>query len=564
MTSPPVPSRADKSARYVRQTAILLIGLLIWRTIGVLVSPLDLGPDEAQYWRWGQSFDWGYYSKPPLIAWLIGTVTRIFGDSAWAVRLPAAFLHTLIALFVFAAARRIADARAGFYAVLIYILMPGVTLSSGLMTTDSVLFVFWALALLLLWKMRAGRGSWQTALGLGLTIGAGFLAKYAMVYFCLGLCLALFIDKPTRAAFSWQKAAFAALGALTILAPHILWNINNDLQTLSHTADNANWSGDLFHPENAIKFLVDQMGVFGPVSFLTLLGGIALTFTTRHGRTDRVGRWLLCFVCPALLVILVQAVTSRAHANWAATAYVAGSILVARWMAQEQTLPHWLWYSAAAMLVAAAAFVPDLTVVARAGLGLSLAALILAFGLANQWRVKGILWSGISLHLVTAIVFTALAAGPLEWANQAGIARAFKQTRGWVQTTEDISDIATKHGATAILLDEREIWHGLDFYGNGVLQVPVYSWPRYASPKSYADLHQLNTGAAGPILIASDRAHFRPKIRADFDLIENLGYLDVPLGGNVTRHFKLYLGYGYRPLERTSEWTARFAGQLEN
>ena len=53
---------------YSRLTALILLGLLALRLAAVLLSPLELYADEAQYWRWGQSLDWGYYSKPPLIA----------------------------------------------------------------------------------------------------------------------------------------------------------------------------------------------------------------------------------------------------------------------------------------------------------------------------------------------------------------------------------------------------------------------------------------------------------------------------------------------------------------
>jgi len=557
-------SPALKQTDYTARAGVILFGLLVWRVVAILFSPLDLGPDEAQYWRWGQRFEWGYYSKPPLIAWLIGSVTNIFGDSAWAVRLPAPFLHTIIGALVFSLARKMADARTGFYAVLIYILMPGVTFSSGLMTTDSVLFVFWALALRLLWQLRSGPASWQLAGALGLAIGAGFLAKYAMVYFLIGLALAIWIDKPTRSAFSLRNTVATTLAILLVLAPHIGWNMGHDLQTISHTADNGNWSVELFHPENAIKFLVDQMGVFGPVSFLTLLAGITLVLRPSSDPADAQGRWLICFVLPALLIIVVQAVISRAHANWAATAYVAASVLLARWMASERRLPRGLWYGAAIALLVAAAFVPDLTPLARAGLGSTLTLVLMGFGMMFHWRMRGLLWSGLLLHLAAALVFTTLAAGPSYWADSAGLANAFKRTRGWAQTTQQLSDLATQHSATAIVIDERENWHGLDFYGEGVLSVPVLTWQRYAAPRSFADLHPLERGAAGPVLIASVRRRFRPRFREDFEQIESIGYLEIPLGGGTSRRFKLYLAEGYQPLERTLEWDARFDGKVED
>src|SRR4051812_26093343 len=59
--------------------------------------PYDLAPDEAHYWDWSRKLDWSYYSKGPLVAWLIRAGVELFGDLAVqltgtvmpAVRLPA-------------------------------------------------------------------------------------------------------------------------------------------------------------------------------------------------------------------------------------------------------------------------------------------------------------------------------------------------------------------------------------------------------------------------------------------------------------------------------------------
>ena len=60
--------------------------------------PLDshgvtLYVDEAQYWTWAQNLDWGYFSKPPVIAWLIAASTALFGDGILAVKLSAILLY---------------------------------------------------------------------------------------------------------------------------------------------------------------------------------------------------------------------------------------------------------------------------------------------------------------------------------------------------------------------------------------------------------------------------------------------------------------------------------------
>src|SRR5919201_7055626 len=59
--------------------------------------PLDLSPDEAHYWDWSRHLDWSYYSKGPLVAYLIRAGCAAAGERsvehtgslAFAVRLPA-------------------------------------------------------------------------------------------------------------------------------------------------------------------------------------------------------------------------------------------------------------------------------------------------------------------------------------------------------------------------------------------------------------------------------------------------------------------------------------------
>jgi hypothetical protein len=66
------------------------------------------------------------------------------------------------------------------------------------------------------------------------------------------------------------------------------------------------------------------------------------------------------------------------------------------------------------------------------------------------------------------------------------------------------------------------------------------------------------------VLVASLVPEFRPRIRADFDVIEPVSTLTVPLGPKKTRVLKLYLASGYHPLPRTVEYEAKFKGQRED
>src|SRR6266446_1099864 len=154
------------------------------RLIWLAVQPAGLYPDEAQYWFWAQHPAFGYYSKPPLVAWLIALTTGLFGESEFAIRLSAPFLHAGTAVFVYAIAARLYDHRVGLWSALAYASLPGVSVSAFIISTDAPLVLFWAAALFAFVRAREEAG-WGWWLAVGLAAGLGLLAKYAMAYWLM-------------------------------------------------------------------------------------------------------------------------------------------------------------------------------------------------------------------------------------------------------------------------------------------------------------------------------------------------------------------------------------------
>jgi hypothetical protein len=68
-----------------------------------------------------------------------------------------------------------------------------------------------------------------------------------------------------------------------------------------------------------------QFGVFGPILMIVFLRA---AWREIRRPSDQGKALLLCFSLPVLTLLLVQALLSRAHGNWSATAYPAASILV--------------------------------------------------------------------------------------------------------------------------------------------------------------------------------------------------------------------------------------------
>jgi len=406
----------------------------------------DLFVDEAQYWFWGQELAFGYYSKPPMIGWLIRAVTELAGsDAAHWVRLPGPILHGITALILGAVAARIAGPRAALVAALVYVTLPMVALGSLLISTDTVMFPFLAGALWTYLRLlrRPGLG-WAAATGA--LLGMAFLAKYAAGYYILCALLAAAILTDARP--GWRAAAGIALAFLIVIAPNLAWNLQNGLSTVQHTLDNADWVRDPaaragVNLSGLAAFFAAQFAVVGPVIFAALMA-LALRWR-RQGPATRV---LLLFSLPILALVSVQALLAEAYANWAAAAYLAGTVAV----------------------------VPALLAAPRAWLILSFAingALSLAFPLAS----------------LRAETLTLGQPRPV-----------LSRYIGRHEMSRAILEIARAEGARAIVAGDRDVLADL-FYTGRNAGLPIHAVPPQGrAPHHYALKHPYRPGP-GPVLL---------------------------------------------------------------
>ena len=312
--------------------------LTLARILALAVNGTDLFTDEAQYWAWSRELAFGYYSKPPLIAWIIAGASEVCGNGEFCVRLPSPLIHALTSVLIFHIGRRLYSLEVGFWSALAFATLPGISLSSGIISTDVPLLFCWALALLAFIELtRAPLLVWAAVLGLAL--GLGLNAKYAMAYFVPSAAI-FFLIAPGKAALLKRPHLWISLAvAVALIAPNIAWNVANSFATFTHTADNTGWAGNLFHPGKAAEFLGAQFGVFGPILFGALLI-IAWRARASFAAFSVEDRLLLAFSIPLVLVVTIQAFLSHAFANWAAPAYVAATVLVIATMIRDRA---WGW-----------------------------------------------------------------------------------------------------------------------------------------------------------------------------------------------------------------------------
>ena len=88
----------DKKNYYLFGFCIIF---LIIKLISISATNFNLYGDEAQYWIWSKNLAFGYYSKPPLLAWVIRVYNTFGGDSFFILKLISGSFSIIIALYSF-------------------------------------------------------------------------------------------------------------------------------------------------------------------------------------------------------------------------------------------------------------------------------------------------------------------------------------------------------------------------------------------------------------------------------------------------------------------------------
>ena len=71
-----------------RRSVVMPKAIIVLVVVGRLVFSflIDLLPEEAYYWNYGQHLALAYFDHPPMVGWIIRAFTAILGDTEFAVR----------------------------------------------------------------------------------------------------------------------------------------------------------------------------------------------------------------------------------------------------------------------------------------------------------------------------------------------------------------------------------------------------------------------------------------------------------------------------------------------
>lgn len=482
-----------RESLYFRLALVIVPVLAAARIAVIALSDLNLYPDEAQYWYWSLTPDFGYFSKPPVLAWIIGLTTSVCGQEEFCIRLGSPLLHGATSLVIFALGKLLYDARVGFWAAVIHATLPAVFYSANLVSTDVPLLFFWAVGMIGLWRLIE-TPNWGWAVLTGAAIGLGLMSKYAMSYFLVGAALFMVFDARARAQALSLRMAAVVLIAAALFAPNVWWNLSHDFATVSHTAANANWTArSLFNPGKLFKFLGDQLIVFGPVLFASLIVWLVTARTRlKESPAFRQDLFLLCFTLPPLLIVSVQAFISRANANWAVTAYVAATVLMVAWLLRVNRRP--------------------------------------------------LLQLSIGLHAVFGALIWFLVLAPETGQSALGLdTRPIREMTGWDRAADKVTEQLHTDGApyTAVLTDSRFVHASLAYYMRDE-DVALRAWDADGVPEDHFEMAApFGPSDDGRVLLVSRRGH-TPELLDKFEHVRFIDTMVFDIGRGRTRTLRLY------------------------
>tara|TARA_R110002096_G_scaffold267648_4_gene461428 strand:+ start:442 stop:1923 length:1482 start_codon:yes stop_codon:yes gene_type:complete len=295
--------------------------------------PVNPAGDEAYYWDWGRQLDYGYFSKPPFIAWLYAFVDWIGGGSLFAIRATAAIIGTASILVLYQLASSLFDQKIGWLTVVVGLAAPAYSVLSFFLTIDAPLVLCWSIALWMFWRYLSGKGKTATLVVLFLALGVGHLSKQMMMIFPVFAILLLLLNRETHPFLKRPGLWLSLFGSYLALAPPLIWNSQNEWITFKHTghhfqsgAEEANVM--LQRLEDFGSFLGSQLGAISPMIGLTLFC-VCLFGLKSIRSTSLPVRFLLVFGALPLAGMLLMALRQELQPNWPAVFYVSCMTLTA-------------------------------------------------------------------------------------------------------------------------------------------------------------------------------------------------------------------------------------------
>jgi hypothetical protein len=259
------------------RSAILIIAAAAVAHAG-LVSVMGFSIDETYDVVMARSLALSYQDHPPAIMWLIAAVVHLFGsENHFVVRLPTLILAAAQSWLLYRLTALAFDKWAGLFAVIALALSPlfGFYLGAIAVTDGPMLFGLTGAAFFLTRGLLGDRPmrsrDWLFA---GLFFGIACVSKFTAVLVLPGLALFLLTARRHRGLLLTPGPYVAALAALVVFAPVIVWNAQNGFAAFVFQGSRAALD-DHIRVDRWLSHTGFLLAVMGPAVWLIQIGTLA-------------------------------------------------------------------------------------------------------------------------------------------------------------------------------------------------------------------------------------------------------------------------------------------------
>jgi len=337
----------DKLVSWIRAYKIVLTFAAAKLAVH-LITATNYGFHRDTYLYLAQSrhLDWGYFSTPPLLAFLTRIHTFIWGDSLLAVRLLPALAG---AVSIYIVGWLIKQLKGGTQALLIgltaYFVSPAFLRPAVLLQPVIFNHLFWLLAAVVVFQLVRKQEP-KLLLWMIPVLGLGWMNKYSIIFYGSALLAGLVISRHRRLMWTWYLPA-AVAGGLLVILPNLIWQYQHNWPVINHMTElQETQLGNVLMKD----FLFAQVFMHLPALLVWLGGLIWLIFNKEH-RNFRIFAWV--FILTLLLIILL-----RGKFYYTIAAYtilvVFGAIAWERWSQQSRVI---LTYIVMAIILSSGLFV---------------------------------------------------------------------------------------------------------------------------------------------------------------------------------------------------------------
>jgi Dolichyl-phosphate-mannose-protein mannosyltransferase len=315
-----VASRSDLST-----TLVVAAGVLVFHA--ALSGRYGFHRDELYYLVAGRHPASGYVDQPPLVPLLARTVTAVTGAHLWPLRLVAGAVHAAVVILAAAIARELGGGRRAMaLAALATATAPLLLATGGLFQTVVFDQLWWAMALLLVVRILAGRADPRWWLAVGVAIGLGLETKWTMALLALGLAAGLVATPVGRHHLRSPWLAAGVVVALVLWLPNLVWQALNGWPTVEFSRNN---NADVRAEDGRLGFLLQQIILVGPLALPLAAAGLVWLWRRRP--------WRMLAVAVATVALVLLAVGGKAYylGPMYVLAFAAGGVAAERWVGSD-------------------------------------------------------------------------------------------------------------------------------------------------------------------------------------------------------------------------------------